>query len=594
MKEMIYIIGKESSFLSLCMESLGKEGLHSKYLDSEALPMDALLIIVDGEEYLNSIRIEKKLPIILLSENLEIEQQILSLVDSVVFKPAELRSFLKLVEAWQELLAESPLDEEYVSEGNIVELQMQIIRQYLIQGDFSSAETILIKIENIFQQFPSKTTEQNQISDWIEKISEIVRNQIGLVENISKTNFAEALVFENFKQNKIKNIVAAQLKKQSRFKITRQLNQEDFLEAKNENVEPESFEFEAQSDSKFIPAPILDKSSVFQSQREETTEKPPKIQVRSGDIPFVQKMIEERLITKSQLLKSLEQQKRLAAWGDIQPLCEIMLADGTVFLDSLKSMGGIVPLVYCYYCEKAFRIWSPEDLPPENFSCYKCQQSLDFPPSHVLAERKQKEEERNEIALGYEAKQANMRRMLRRAMSLARQKKYHEALLWFQKILQIDPENEECLTARIQIYLGNGEYQIAIQEATALLDRNPHNDKARCQRGIAEYYTQDLEESISDMSILIDKKVCLFLANSTRGKAHFHLRLYTEAIEDLSKAIALSPHFVKGYIYRGKAHLYNKRIDMAIQDFEEALRVNPYIPQAKEIKRLIEIAQSRK
>ena len=108
-----------------------------------------------------------------------------------------------------------------------------------------------------------------------------------------------------------------------------------------------------------------------------------------------------------------------------------------------------------------------------------------------------------------------------------------EALEYFNKALEIDPDYWIVYRDRSQIYLEMAKYDDAISDLTKAIELNPSSSTS--------YYY--------------------------RGNVYFELEKYEEAIEDYGKAISIDPEDGSYYYNRGKAYEKKGDIEKEREDY---------------------------
>jgi tetratricopeptide (TPR) repeat protein/S1-C subfamily serine protease len=120
-------------------------------------------------------------------------------------------------------------------------------------------------------------------------------------------------------------------------------------------------------------------------------------------------------------------------------------------------------------------------------------------------------------------------------------KKYSEALLAYQKAIQVQGNN-------FTLYIGQGDVLLNLRR---------------------------YEEAINSYSKGINLNPNLFAGYNNRGVAYRELKQYDKAIVDLNKAIALQPDATLGYNNRGIIYRELKQYDKAIADFNKVIALQP-------------------
>ena len=87
----------------------------------------------------------------------------------------------------------------------------------------------------------------------------------------------------------------------------------------------------------------------------------------------------------------------------------------------------------------------------------------------------------------------NVDKFLRKALGLAREGKYEEALAWAEGAVRCDPEYVKAHMARGRMYLALKRYRRAIQDLDFVLQREPDRKELYVHRGFAASYKRRME-----------------------------------------------------------------------------------------------------
>ena len=104
-------------------------------------------------------------------------------------------------------------------------------------------------------------------------------------------------------------------------------------------------------------------------------------------------------------------------------------------------------------------------------------------------------------------------------ITLVSEERYEEAIKYYDKILEIDPEDQKALLNKGSVLKDLERYEEAIKYYDKILEINPNNVKALANKGITFAYLQEYEDAL----IMIDKALLLDPDNEfVKGeKAHF-------------------------------------------------------------------------
>ncbi|KAF0544032.1 tetratricopeptide repeat protein [Gigaspora margarita] len=199
-------------------------------------------------------------------------------------------------------------------------------------------------------------------------------------------------------------------------------------------------------------------------------------------------------------------------------------------------------------------------------------------------------------------------------------KQFDKALLYYDKVLEIDPFNLIALSFCGKVYYSLGQYYKAFLNLNKALDINPldmatllyrgeayfnhgHYDKAffDLEKVLEQYdYDEDLYNLGMSLEIksnytkvlILQAKICFnlekysdtiqflkiefnnaFILYST--DINFKLRQFNKAISDLDIAIKFKPNDIEMLILRGKSYFFLEKYDLAFFDFIKALELEP-------------------
>ncbi len=129
---------------------------------------------------------------------------------------------------------------------------------------------------------------------------------------------------------------------------------------------------------------------------------------------------------------------------------------------------------------------------------------------------------------------------LTRASEASREDQYEEAILNYDKMIELDPQNSAIYRWRAEAKTQLGWNDAAINDYSRMIELNPCMD-----------------------------------TYETRGKALFRLKRYQQAIADFGKMIEIDPDVPFGYIERGEALYELGKYKEAIADFSKAIDIDP-------------------
>ena len=153
---------------------------------------------------------------------------------------------------------------------------------------------------------------------------------------------------------------------------------------------------------------------------------------------------------------------------------------------------------------------------------------------------------------------------------------FDQAILYFDKAIEMDPKNAQAYNARGTAYAARGQYVRAIYEHTKALEIDPKNHSFYCNRAIAFCLKEKYDEAISDCNKALEIAPRDAGAYNERGIAYARKGQYDQAISDYTKALEIDQKYaIKAYFNRGIAYADKGEYDLAISDFNEVIDINP-------------------
>ncbi|MFH1228290.1 MAG: tetratricopeptide repeat protein [Planctomycetota bacterium] len=119
-------------------------------------------------------------------------------------------------------------------------------------------------------------------------------------------------------------------------------------------------------------------------------------------------------------------------------------------------------------------------------------------------------------------------------------KRYDEALVEYNQVIKLDPNNYEAYNNRASIYCRKRNFDKAIADFDEALRIQPENHRAYCNRGLAYAQKGDLDTAISDFTRSIGLKKNAD-AYGNRAYAYSLQGYYQKAIADAQMALQVEP-----------------------------------------------------
>ncbi|MCG8607174.1 tetratricopeptide repeat protein, partial [bacterium] len=143
----------------------------------------------------------------------------------------------------------------------------------------------------------------------------------------------------------------------------------------------------------------------------------------------------------------------------------------------------------------------------------------------------------------------------------------------FAKGVELTGDSPLALLHRGKFYVKNSEYDLAIEDFTIALARDPSSAITYFERGFTYVLKEKYDKAIADFEQAIalypawEKSTVVNEAYHNRGVKWIHEKNYRKAIADFEQAIRINPDYLPGYLNRGSAYRNLKQYSKAISDF---------------------------
>jgi tetratricopeptide (TPR) repeat protein len=150
-----------------------------------------------------------------------------------------------------------------------------------------------------------------------------------------------------------------------------------------------------------------------------------------------------------------------------------------------------------------------------------------------------------------------------------------DAVAYFSRVLQDDPEDEDALARRATAWQLKGELETALKDWSALIQLDPESSAYWQNRGNTHYRLKNYRDAVSDHTEAI--RLSPENPNAYRVRAHDHLALreWDKAISDCNEAMRLQPDWLVPVHLRAQAWLGKGEFAKARKGFDEAVRLAP-------------------
>lgn len=153
-----------------------------------------------------------------------------------------------------------------------------------------------------------------------------------------------------------------------------------------------------------------------------------------------------------------------------------------------------------------------------------------------------------------------------------------DAIKDFSDIIRMYPDFGPAFYQRALSYLSDDQtdgLQLAIADADTWASLDPLNTQARLFRGQLRALNGQHDLAIDEFSFVIQREPSKVSALKARGESYLRLEREAAALSDFSSAIELGLQDAEVFFDRGSIWLSRESFDYALSDFETALRIDP-------------------
>ncbi len=170
---------------------------------------------------------------------------------------------------------------------------------------------------------------------------------------------------------------------------------------------------------------------------------------------------------------------------------------------------------------------------------------------------------------------------VRRGYQYMRERKYSQAIDDSNQALKMNVDYLPALRLRAMANYGAKNYDAAIKDYSAILEKFPNWPEIHIYRGLAYSYSGHHDLALPDYTKAIELDAYVANPYNARGWAYLDMGEYDKALPDLNRAIELLPEFVRAYENRAK--LFDKTNDLRseLADLDMILRISPSSQWAK-------------
>ncbi|MDB9455908.1 tetratricopeptide repeat protein [Dolichospermum circinale CS-534/05] len=152
---------------------------------------------------------------------------------------------------------------------------------------------------------------------------------------------------------------------------------------------------------------------------------------------------------------------------------------------------------------------------------------------------------------------------------------YRGAILAYNEVIRLTPNDTEALIFRGNAYNKSGDKQAAIQDYNQAIKINPNYALAYNNRGKTRLDLGDKQGAIDDHNQALKINPNYADAYASRGYARRQLGDNQSAITDYNQALKINPNYGDVYRMRGNIRFDWSDYRAALEDYNQAIKINP-------------------
>ena len=150
---------------------------------------------------------------------------------------------------------------------------------------------------------------------------------------------------------------------------------------------------------------------------------------------------------------------------------------------------------------------------------------------------------------------------------------FQGAMLDFEKVVQLKPDNLGALLNLAQMHIRKGDFQASIDYYSQALSLSDTLSSAWMYRGIAFQQLKKGDDALRDLSKAIELNPKLELAFFNRAVLFYERKNYQESLNDLNALLKINPEINRAYYLRGKVHFALEHKALGCEDMHKALQM---------------------
>jgi tetratricopeptide (TPR) repeat protein len=165
---------------------------------------------------------------------------------------------------------------------------------------------------------------------------------------------------------------------------------------------------------------------------------------------------------------------------------------------------------------------------------------------------------------------------IKQGQEAANKGNYKQAIDFFTKALEINPNDVDTYIARAWAYYKLKDYKNASYDFTKAIELNRFDNDAEAYygRGCSYYNLKSYDQALFDLNRAIELKPNYAEAYNTRGWLYYNKKDYDKAIADFTKAIRYDSKNADAYYGRGSAYRKKGDNEHAQKDLKKACELS--------------------
>ncbi|KAI8898124.1 hypothetical protein BC833DRAFT_526239 [Globomyces pollinis-pini] len=178
---------------------------------------------------------------------------------------------------------------------------------------------------------------------------------------------------------------------------------------------------------------------------------------------------------------------------------------------------------------------------------------------------------------------ANISDSLNEAKRLMGLGKIQDALIHYDKAVELDNTNHLTYFRRATAYLMVGKNEMAIKDFDKVLELKGDNNPARLKRATLLLYQGEFSKALSDLELYLsvhgsDEKALEMHQNAQLAQENLMVLKENPSAcdsEPLNQILSIAPKFTDILLRRAQCHLLQNDIEMAVGDLSRVLKLHP-------------------